>query len=445
MSRTPYRLPGWWRAPSPVPRAVMITTLLCVALSGAALGAGFSIYEQGAKALGMGGAFAAVADDPSAMFFNPAGLALVEGRQLYAGPSLIMVPGKKFSGVNPYPGYGVEETTTTDLFYPVNAYYAHQLNEQWVVGAALFSPFGLKVEWEEPETFSGRYYSTLSNLVPFFFGGTAAWKVNDKLALGGGVMMVHSKVELEQHLARNVVGLDDISPIIDVGTVALEASNGVDFGFSFGALLSPTDKLSVGFGYRSEVEVTYDGDADFTQLMTGNPQVDGVIGALFPQDQDASLTFSFPMQWSLGLALEPNEDWTLAFDLSQTGWSSFDRLVVGFEDPDLELDEPQNWEDVFSYRFGAEWRCRPDWALRAGGYLDDNPQPDETVSPLLPDADRTGLSLGFGHTFGKYTLDVYDLAVIFDERSTNGVQMNDFNGTYKSFVNIIGLNLGIQF
>lgn len=424
-------------------QAAVAAGLLCCFLSGTVLGAGFSIYEQGAKALGMGGAFAAVADDPSAMFYNPAGLATIEGRQLYAGPSFIIVPARDFAGVNPYPGFGVTAETTSDLFFPTNAYYVQPLNDQWKLGLFFNSPFGLKVEWDNPASFPGRYISTRSEITPFFFGPSIGWAVSDQIQLGGGLTFVHSKVRLEQYIPQIAVGLDS-SPLLDVGTVKLEASNDVAVGFSFGALVEPSDSFRLGFGYRHEVEADYEGDADFTQISTGDPVIDALAAAKL-RDQAAKTTFKFPTQWSVGVASTAVENWTFAFDLSWTDWSTFDRLKVEFASPELDLDRPQEWDSALNYRAGAEWQFRPDLALRFGGYYDENPQPDASVSPLLPDADRVGITVGFGKDWGQYTLDVYNLAIAFDERSTNGANRDDFNGTYKSFADIVGFDLGVRF
>ena len=42
--------------------------------TGSAQAAGFKVNEQGAKAMAMANAFTAQADDPSALYYNPAGL-----------------------------------------------------------------------------------------------------------------------------------------------------------------------------------------------------------------------------------------------------------------------------------------------------------------------------------------------------------------------------------
>ena len=66
---------------------ITITLGICLYSHGIVLGSGYMVPEQGGKAIGMAGAFVAIADDPSAVFFNPAGLAKQKGTRLYINDS----------------------------------------------------------------------------------------------------------------------------------------------------------------------------------------------------------------------------------------------------------------------------------------------------------------------------------------------------------------------
>src|SRR5947207_4864886 len=67
----------------------LLVVVAALLTSGAAFGSGFSIFEQGAKATAMGGAFAATADDPTAIFYNVAGIAQLRRAEVNAGGTAI--------------------------------------------------------------------------------------------------------------------------------------------------------------------------------------------------------------------------------------------------------------------------------------------------------------------------------------------------------------------
>ena len=112
--------------------------------------AGFSIFEQGARGMGFAGAFTAVANDPSAIFHNAGGVALLKGKNLYLGGTLVS-PSFDFTGDNPYPGAGVPETSASAHIAIPAIYYTHQFSETVVFGLGVHSPFGLRTQWANPD------------------------------------------------------------------------------------------------------------------------------------------------------------------------------------------------------------------------------------------------------------------------------------------------------
>ena len=122
-----------------------------------ALGNGFDIYEQSAKAVGMAGAFTAQADDPSAIFFNPAGITQLDGTQVSVGACLVM-PTMQFQSngnviMGSYPGEAVKIKDHTWVI--PNTYVTHKVNDKVSIGIGSFAHFGLGVEW--PKYWGGRF------------------------------------------------------------------------------------------------------------------------------------------------------------------------------------------------------------------------------------------------------------------------------------------------
>jgi long-chain fatty acid transport protein len=407
-----------------------------------AWGAGFSLYEQGGRALGQGGAYTARVGDASGIFFNPAGLARVENGEILGGTSMIVVS-REFAGVNPYPGYGSHAESPTQAFFPFHIYWAERLGDDFVVGFGVYNPFGLTTEWKDPDSFPGRFISTKASITPFYFNPTVAVSLAPWLRAGAGVTAVHSSLELKRHVGQiNPTGSEP--EVFDLGTADLTANNDLDYGVNLGFQADLTPALTLGMNYRSRVSISYDGTADFTFTGTGTP-LDSVLVGLFPKDQSASTDLGFPATLVLALGVTPSPRFSAEMDLGWVQWSSFDRLPLRFKDTSLNQTLIEEWKDTFFYRFGAEIGLRDDLDLRLGYYYDETPQPSNVVSPLLPDNNRTGFSLGVGKSWGRVRADLFGLYLIIPDRSTGGNNRDGFEGTYANGVQIAGLTLGYRY
>jgi long-chain fatty acid transport protein len=422
--------------------AIALALVLAAGTPLAARAAGFSLYEQGARALGMSGATTARSDDPSAMFFNPAGLANVEGKSVLLSPNLILYQ-VHFAGEAPYPGYGVTEETEKKAFPPFSAYYAQRAGSV-ALGVGVMNPYGLEVDWADPDAFTGRFISTRSKITPFYFTPTAAYAISPTLRVGVGASIVLSNVELERHLAA-YNPFDDRTE--DVGTVKLASETGDGFGVNAGVQWWP-GRWRAGATYRGGVNIEYGGSADFEQRSTGNPTFDAIVASSFPPDQRVRTDIEFPAQASLGLGMQASPSLSLEGDLNWTNWSTFDRLEIRFDQsPERNVSSEEAWDDAFNVRVGAEYRKdgTSPWSWRAGYSFDASPQPTENVGPLLPDADRQGVSLGGGWTNGGTRVDAYALYLFVADRSTEGVNRDGYDGTYALDTFVFGASLGLTF
>jgi long-chain fatty acid transport protein len=424
--------------------AAPLAAAALVAAPAVARAAGYALYEMGARALGSAGAFTARADDPSAIYFNPAGLSRLDGKHLLLSPNLIVFKAE-FAGVAPSPGYGVHEETVDKAFPPFAAYYAQGIGRRVAAGIGIYNPYGLEVQWSNPGAYTGRYISTRSKITPFYFVPSAAVAINDRLRVGAGINLVLSNVELERHIAAYDPFLDQT---VDVGTVTLNSANGTGVGFNAGAQWWPPGKFRFGATYRSKVVIDYGGRADFTQRITGDPAFDPVVAATFPPDQAVSTSIPFPAQGSLGIAWQSCPSWAFEGDLNYTWWGVFDQLAVDFsQTPSRDLVAIENWKNSLNVRVGAEYRKggTAPWSYRAGYYFDESPQPTSGVGPLLPDANRHGISLGIGHHGAATTIHAYGLWLITPDRSTEGVNRDGYDGTYSLGTFVAGFSFGQNF
>ncbi|MCP4707269.1 MAG: hypothetical protein GY869_01475 [Planctomycetes bacterium] len=421
------------------------------------------MYEHGTKATSMAGAFSARADDASAVFFNPAGLGNLEGWNAYIGGS-ILIPTVKFAGVNPYPGYGVEEQTKDRMFFPPGIYVTARPHEKIGVGIGVYAPFAIATEWDAPD-FSGRYISKKADLTGAYISPSIGIKVNDMISVGANVNVVISHVEL-QRVQYQTLDIGARSYTFDVAELKITGDNGIDFGFDFGALLKPHQKIQLGLVYRAAINNTYSsGDAEFTQIPieTGDVALDAALNAVvassMPMNADggnvigAATEITFPWQFVGGIMVKPMDKLSLEFDFVRFGWSDFDELPINFaeeaEDGDVNTPDDtvvkEDYEDSNQFRFGLEYMANEQLALRCGYVYDETPVPDKSVSVLLPDASRNDYSFGFGYSFGNMFIDAAYMLVDFKERSTNGQNTDNFNGTYKSIANIYSISFGRSF
>ena len=426
-------------------RSLRLTICLTLAtlVSSAAFGAGFSIFEQGAKASGMAGAFAATADDPSAIFYNPAGIAQQREMAVLAGATFINFT-NEFTG-DPASNVtsGVEAKYNRHTFIPPNMYAIVPLGNNITIGFGAFAAWGLRTDWADP--WAGRYISKDADLKTMSMQPTIAWQTSDgRFALGGGVEYRRARVIL----SANTIRLNPFTNrLIDVANTRLESEYGDDIGYNVGVLWKPNDRFRLGASYRSDMDIEFEGKADVTQIPTGIPQLDAVIGAQLPPDQTISGTvLPFPAVAAVGVAFSPNDRWDIEFDITHMTWSRFESLSVHFDTtPSQSFTRVQNWEDSSAYRLGANIKATDQWDVRLGAVYDNNPQPTEHVGPLLPDADRVGATFGLGYQHGPWIADVAAFILHFKDRSTEGRSDDGFDGVYQTDAVLWSVNFGYRF
>jgi len=422
-------------------RAAAVAAALALAPA-SARAAGFAIFEQGARGMGFAGAFTAQANDPSAIFHNAAGIAFLKGKQIYLGGTLIH-PSSTFTGADPFPGASVTETGDVGLLVPPAAYYTQPFSERTVLGIGIHTPFGLTTAWSNPDTYSGRFLSQRAELKGFSINPTIGYKLADRFAVGGGLDVRLSSVRL---LRRVPVINPFTQKVTDAASVDLQSNTDVGIGFNVGMLAKISEALSAGIQYRHKVKSDYSGNAAFTQLPTGNTQLDARLSALLPQgSQPVTTSIEFPGMFSGGVAYTRDE-WTFEGDIDWYQWSTFRNLSIVFtQRPDLNENVVENYKNSWQYRLGLERRLGDTWAIRGGYFFDQTPAPAESVSPLLPDADRNGFALGGTWRSGRFRVDSALWYLLSPSRSTDGVNRDQYNGTYTSHAVTLGIFLGYSF
>jgi long-chain fatty acid transport protein len=397
-------------------------------------GSGFSIYEQGAKATAMGGAFIAQANNVSGVFYNPAGITTQEGFKIGLGTTIIM-PSFAFQGpTNIDPNLYTKANEA--VFPPATFYATYKISDDFSAGFGFYTLFGLGSDWDK--TWPGRQLATVSEVQTFYFNPVIAYQIMDGLSIAAGFSAVYATVSLEKSV---YYGIRDV-----MGESKLEA-NTVGYGFNVGLRYALNEKLSIGAVYRDNVMLKFeDGDAKFDFPTSANPIVNAEIGSLFPNTK-GSADLELPNLMGFGVAYQFSDRLIAEFDWMQLGWSSYDELKLVFEKPvggSYESVAERKYEDSYSLRFGLEYMVDKQLAVRLGFLRDNHAVPDARVEPSLPEGDRSLYSMGLGYTTGDLTIDGYYMLLTQDDRKiTNSV--DGFNGKYTGMGHLFGVSFEYGF
>jgi long-chain fatty acid transport protein len=432
----------------------IIFLVVCISLLsvGSAFGAGFALIEQGVSGLGnayAGGA--AGAEDASTIFFNPAGMTRLQGNEVILGAQIIM-PYLKFhnegsthvTGAALQGGNGDEAGETRVV---PNFYYSRKVSDRFTVGIGVNAPFGLATEYDK--NWVGRYHAVRSDLMSININPSVAYKVTDQLSVGAGFSAQYIDAELSSAidfgLAGIKLGIPGLLPQQNDGFVKLKGDSwGV--GYNLGLLYEFTKNTRVGVSYRSRIEHTLEGDADFS----------GVPTPLSPgyRDCDIEADVTLPDSLSISFFHQFNPQWMIMADFTWTNWSLFDELRVKFDNP-LQADNVtvEKWQDSYRYSLGASYMPDKNWTIRIGTAYDTTAVPSAKYrTPRIPDADRIWAALGvsyrisnmFGFDIGYAHLFINDPEI---NKTPTGYDLTrgGLKGTYDAHIDIVSAQLTMNF
>lgn len=415
-----------------IPILLVAALLVCAP---PARSAGFLIYEHGAAAMALGGAFTSIANDPSAIWHNPAGLSWVKGTQIMGGGTFILP-----TGYVAFPGLGglrVDQVKQT--FFPPNFYVTHKFTDRVTAGIGVFAPFGLGTKWPDPDAFPLRYLGTENSMETIFINPTIAFKLTDNLSIGVGASYITSTLKLKVTMPSTAI--NPALPFFDLP--ASMSAKGDSFDWNAG-LLFREKKFSLGVNYRSSFDIKYKGDVTIRTDF-----VPGIIPpGTIPTSGTAETTFEFPDILTVGGSVNLTDKLLWSVDLHTYFWKRFDEYTIDVTlgPLTLPLEKQPKWKNSFTLRTGFQLQATERLALRLGGFFDWTPQPLDDMDPNLPDANRAAVTGGFGYRFGHFVVDAAFHFETFLKRTTpNGSELTGSPATYKTTASLIGIDLRYEF
>jgi long-chain fatty acid transport protein len=393
-----------------------ILAVALAALSAPASAAFFQIAEQSAS--GMGNAFAggaAIAEDASTVWYNPAGMTRIPGPQFILGgsyihPSFTANVISASTALNaPIAGGG--GNAGENAFVP-NVYLTYPVSARFTVGAAVNAPFGLVTSYDDG--WAGRYHALRSDIKTVNINLAAAYKLDDTLSLGLGVN--HQNIDAELTQAVDFATICTVAGILPPPTIpgtsacgaptftqpgnpndgsAKVTAKGDAWGYNVG-VITRLGLARVGFAYRSQMKYKLDGQFDITAPAN-------VPNALLTDsrfrlvDSPAHTDVTLPSTLSLSGVFETQGPWTLMADVTRTNWSVLPELRIRFDSGQADQVVTLNLKDAYRYSVGATYRVSEAWVLRTGVALDRSPVTSAADrTPRLPDSDRRWVSVGAG-------------------------------------------------
>jgi long-chain fatty acid transport protein len=431
--------------PSRVRYALLFLLGAGVSLSaaGPVLAGGFALPDQGARALGLGGAFVARASGADSFQSNFAGVAFGDRPELVIGAASRLSQ-VKFTGADPFPGALAEETQKW-IAPPAPTFgYVHPVGEHIVLGLGFSQPFGLRTSWDSPTAFSGRFIAQTTSLTSHVVTPGLAVRLADRLAVGGAVDLHFTRFSAERRLAA-------VNPFtlrrVDGATVSLKSDTISALGFRVGFMARPSEAFSLGVAYRQGVSFDLSGTATVERLPTGVGQLDSYLASVYPPNAlPFSETVSLPSVASAGVAYTWT-DWTFSGQVDIERWGSFGSLAIRVEGaPDLTTTVARDYEDTYALRLGLERRLSHAWTMRAGyAYVTTPVSTPESLTPVFVDANRHEVAVGFSVKAGAWHIDLSSGAMFYAKRATQGASPEGYDGTYENLVPVFGLTIGHAF
>lgn len=326
-----------------------------LALPGAARASGNHFHEQGTPLMGAAYAGqAAVAEDASTAYYNPAGMVRLDRSELLIG-TLVGQPKFEFQDDGRSTGSAGDGGDAAQLVAGGTLFYVHRLGEDWRAGISATAPFGLALDYHDEWT--GRYYVQDSKLLTLNVNPSLAWRATERLSFGAGVAAQYARLDASFALNNALDGLPDGNANVRL--------DGIDYGVNAGVLWQPRDGTRIGLAWRSQIAHEIDGELELQR-------VGPTLAALGIAGQGLDFDFTLPQSATLSLVQALDDRFTLLADLAWMDWSALDRskgtFITGIEDV-----TERNFHDTWRVAAGLRYQATPVLMLQTGLGYDSSP------------------------------------------------------------------------
>jgi long-chain fatty acid transport protein len=386
----------------------------------------------------MGGAFVGIADDFSAVFWNPAGAAGF--RQTTFGFCAVDLMPKATYHLDLF---SIDTKTQVSHYLGGLAGYYKPLSSKVVIGLGIGTPSGLGAMWDGEDFAAlsgGTTYEWSSKVGVFSISPLVAVKLNNWLSVGATFNLNYGVFGLKMPGGSAEIG----ETTVDLGQYE-EHMTGLGVGATFGLLIKPSEKIGIGLTVRTPSTVSFNGSASLSYLSLYE----------LPDSSDLKRKITWPLWIAGGISFRPVPRLLLSADVHWTEWSRLDRITTEYLDPawanlmEESGDDVRilNWADRTQLRFGAEYTLNTSTAIRAGYYNDPAPGPLPTLNVLFPSHTYNAFSVGIGKTIGGLVLDFGLEYLGGGKRDSEGIflQASGMAGVYGMHIIVPSVSFSYKF
>ncbi len=394
--------------PSHVSRALFLAAFAAAFTPMTSFANGTRLPNQDAEATARGNAFVATADNPSAIYYNPAGLTQLSGLQVQSNAYVISA---RYDYTPSGGGNTVKAERDIAVIPQLYVSFTPEHSEL-SYGLGVYSPFGQASEWPANSGFQS--IATRNEITFITIAPTIAWKVSEHLSVGAGLQI--NRVDADLNNTFLAFDGDDTS-----------------FGYNLGILWHLNERHVFGLNYQSRSTSKFEGTAKLP---------------LFGVSSPGNLDLPFPDVITLGYSWRPTPDWNLELAIDRTNWDLLNTATLEHAFGPTSI--PFNWEASYYYLFGVT-RYLPDgWRLSAGYCYSENSVPDATFNPAVPDMDRHIASIGIGRKVGAVSGYFTYQHTFKSSRTVQGAPTSIFSaqspdGHYDSTLDAISLSFRYDF
>ena len=391
-------------------KLTLIIAMLLLLSSSVAFGNGLSLNSIGAKALGMGGAFVGLANDASAIYWNPAGLS---GQQ--CGVMLFLtdvIPSATYK----MDAASIDAEAKSNHYISPNVFATHSRGKL-TFGLGLYVPAGLGAEWDKKDFGA----EMMSKIGVFNISPAVAYQINEKFSVGATINIFYGMMEMKRGETTGQYS---------------EELSGTGFGGSIGLKFNATEQLSFGLTYKTPVKVGFEGDAEMGM------------------DIKVKRDIEWPTWIGFGTAYAVSENWVLTLDGQWSDWATSEEELVTemtgdfmMTGTDITMKDTteMKWESALQVRVGTEYKLNENLVLRGGYYYDPAPAPDETLNILFPSMTNHAFSGGLGYTMNKMVFNLGLEYLLGAEREIEVNATNEMPGKHQMSIFAFSLGFGYNF